>query len=391
MSLNDKENKHVIGYGILCYFIFMLPGYANVRADERSEEVLGHLILQRFSVAKGGDFLLVPVRIEGRDRLFVVDTGFARTAFDSSLPLGKARGVFRLETVQGVVEKTLYEPPSATVGHLPFRVNGSIVAFDMQPLREASGCPIEGILGMDFLGKYVLHIDFDGGELYFLEAAPPDAGREFSIAWRPGEVPTILAEISGSGRGSFVIDTGGLSFNEANLEILRARDLARKGELQWIGPTEGGVTAGGAFTGQMYRGKRLDLGGFSFANPVFVEAAQSSLGLNLLSRFTVTFDFPKQKLFLRKGDRYNRPPLINTSGLSLNSKEGVVVIDSVEPGTPSEKSGVRVGDVLLELEGLEVGKASLFALRSALCKKGQLDCFVRRGDQKLRFSIVPKR
>jgi hypothetical protein len=43
-------------------------------AGEPRPEIPPELVLERFNVAKGGDCLLVPVRIGGKDRQFVVDT-----------------------------------------------------------------------------------------------------------------------------------------------------------------------------------------------------------------------------------------------------------------------------------------------------------------------------
>lgn len=375
-------------------FFLTITLSADVGADEPPVKIPATLVLQRFKVAKGGDILLIPIRVEGKDRMFVVDTGFACTAFDSPLLHGKPRGEYRVRTPQGVSEKPLYDAPEASVGHLPFRTrtgtSASVLAIDMKPLREAFGYPIEGILGLDFLGKYVLHINFDAGELLFLEAAPVNAGEEIPLTLDEGKTAIVSVGLKEGDKVPFIIDTGGQTIGAAGyVEILKARDLARKGELRWVDSARSG-TAGGEFTSQVYRGERITLGGFSVNEPLLIEAPQTSiLGLGFWSRFIVTIDFPKGKLFLRKGACYDRPEHWNYSGLNLWPEGNTVVINSVDEGSPAEKAGIRDGDMLLELDGLFARQASMFELRSALCKEGPIDCRVRRGKEEHRITIVP--
>jgi hypothetical protein len=77
--------------------VLLLGVTVGAHAGEGRPEVPPDLILERFSVAKGGDPLTVPVKVGGKDHIFVVDTGSDVTLFDTSLPLGEPLGVFRLK------------------------------------------------------------------------------------------------------------------------------------------------------------------------------------------------------------------------------------------------------------------------------------------------------
>jgi hypothetical protein len=70
------------------------------------------LVLERFAVARNGEELMVPVRIAGKDHLFVVDTGASMTLFDTSLLLGMPVDVLRVDGAQDKVEVKLYNPIS---------------------------------------------------------------------------------------------------------------------------------------------------------------------------------------------------------------------------------------------------------------------------------------
>ena len=363
--------------------VFAIALSTGVQAAELPGEVPTTIPLQRFTVAKGGDILRVPVRINGKDRQFIVDTGSALSAFDPSLLHGKRRGMVHIETPGGVVDEDLYDAPPASVGHLPFRTGRPVWALDMKQIREAAGCPVDGFLGLDFLGKYVLRIDFDKGELLFLEAVPTNAGEEIPFTLEANGTPSVLVNFKDGDKVPFVIDTGWAGLGSGTLEILKARTLTRKGELRWLASAGGCVTAAGESTDHVYQGERIGLGGFSVAGPVFTEALlMSNLGLGFWSRFMVTIDFPKRRLFLRRGDNYDRPDhwFWNASGLILLMKGETVVIETVDARSSGEKAGIRAGDVLLELDGLRIREASLFALSISSVQGGATErhCAARR-------------
>ena len=74
------------------------------RAGEPRPEIPARLVLERFDVARGGDCLLVPVRIAGKDRRFVVDTGSSLTVLDFSLCPRERMAVMRVKTSGGDID-----------------------------------------------------------------------------------------------------------------------------------------------------------------------------------------------------------------------------------------------------------------------------------------------
>lgn len=361
-------------------------GAAGGHAAEPGAAISPELVLGRFPIAGDGSALLLPVRFAGGDHLFVVDSGSGRTVFDLSLSLGKPRGRGTSLTFNGNVEVAVYDPPVASVGRLPLRVP-VVTGADLSWVREVWGLPIEGILGMDFLGDHVLLLDFDRRELLFLKSLPKEAGEVIPIEWQPGELPGVMAGFADTERVRFAIDTGWTKDGSGTLGAFTASKLLLDDELRDLGSASS-ETLGGRYSSRVYRGRRLTLGGFSVEDPILKETPMVSvLGLGFWSRFTVTFDFPGRKAYLRKGGRYARPDLWNSSGLRLRSKSGAVTVVSVEEDSPGARAGVLAGDLLLEVGGLRAEKATLFELKSTLCKTGRLALDVRRGGQDHRFAL----
>jgi predicted aspartyl protease len=355
----------------------------GARAEGPGVTIPPELILQRFAVNKGGDALLVPVKIAGKDRLFVVDTGCTTTVVEESLPLGEPQRVVTADTPAGKVNVRLYRVPEASVGGLPLGVD-EVMGVDLKWIRELFGYPIEGILGMDFLGRYVVHIDFDRGELLLLKSVPKDSGEVVPIRSNSGGLPELKAWISPQQDVQFLIDTGWISHDSGKME---RGSLSQSGDFEKVGSSLS-ETASGTHASSEFRGKRISLGGFSVDQPIFDESpTMSLLGLGFWSRFVVTFDFPNQNMYLRKGKGYERPDLRDLSGLHLLRRDGAVVVHSVDKGSTGSLAGLQAGDKLLILGSSRADETSLFDLKTALCQPGTLKCSMRRGSEERSLTL----
>ena len=120
------------------------------RADQATQH---ETLLQRFAVNRAGDYLLVPVQIEGKKRLFAVDTGCSCTVLDKTLISGDPIKIATIGTTSGVGQIKLYGLSGATIGNIPLVVD-QVAALDLKPIQELAGLQIEGLLGMDFLRRY---------------------------------------------------------------------------------------------------------------------------------------------------------------------------------------------------------------------------------------------
>lgn len=82
---------------------------------------------------------------------------------------------------------------------------------------------------------------------------------------------------------------------------------------------------------------------------------EGSIGGELLRRFKVVFDYPRQRLYLQKGRDYNKPYEYHLSGIEIQTL-GVgnfdrFVVSHVQGSSTAEQSGIKVGDELLSING----------------------------------------
>jgi hypothetical protein len=327
------------------------------------------LVLQRFQVNKAGDALLVPVKISGKNRLFLVDTGCTRTAIHLDLLVGKPEKYIMASTLAGHVEIGLYHPPDGLTLGLDL-----VLGMDLKPQQESWGYPIEGILGMDFLHRYIMNIDFDRGELLFLKSIPKDSGKAVKFRWNALGLPVLEAPLLPEKTLPVMIDTG---FGGLYSGALVRSSLRKSQDFQKVGSTLK-MTAMGIHRFSLYRGKRISLNGFDIDEPIFAESSTdiSVVGLGFLSRFVVTFDFPNQKIYLKNGRDFHRPDLQDLSGMKLIRKNGLVSIHTVDNGSAASSAGLHSNDVLLQIGTRRTEEMSLLDVQKALSQAGSLRCTI---------------
>jgi hypothetical protein len=237
-----------------------------------------------------------------------------------------------------------------------------VVCVNLKELREAAGIAFEGVLGMDVLGKYIVDIDFDAGELRFLDELPP-AAREMRTAlpltFQTG-IPTIQVSDPTS-CNAFRIDTGssGSCIETSIFELLRHSQRLD------LGPDYVAATPTGTVSAKLGLLKRLEIGPYSHENLLIENGPMSLLGLSYLSRFNWTFDFPHGIAYLQPSKKYADPDLRGTSGLAIKSINSKLVIVGVKPGSPLDGI-VSPGDELLSINDHAVNASDMFQVRELL-------------------------
>jgi hypothetical protein len=366
---------------VLLAFLPLVPAAAPPRGD----------VLEEFTFDKEG-WVTLPVTIKGKSYPFIVDTGSSLSVFDEELRplLGNSRGSVRAQTPGGETNISLFEAPLARVGRQPLTTAGSVaVSGIFRKMREVHGINVWGCLGMEFLSVHIVRIDFDRGRVALLKSAEAVTGHRLRLK-RPSEQPPYVEVRLAPGKPLewFLVNLGYVNASGA-LGGVRYRSLEKAGNLRHI-DTAGLLTANGGNKVKVGQLDWLKIGPFEHRGLHLQQGPdghEHSLNLSFWARYEVTFDFPGNAIYLRKGSRHAVPDVLDGSGLSILLRNGCPTVEGVVAGSPAAKANMSKGDVIVAIDRTPAG-TNMFRLRKKLEGEGKtVHLVIRRGDKKREVAL----
>jgi hypothetical protein len=325
-----------------------------------------------------GNHLFIPVMVEGKERLWIIDTGAGRSVIDQAFAEGlglELEGNLKGVGAGGTVDVTFAAlPPFGLKG---IRFGGQTVAvIEMSELIRRLGVDFAGILGFDFLSRFVTRVDYARELVSFYDPEAFDYTGEGVVLDAHVEegVFETSATLDGEHSGTWLFDLG------AGMTHLDSRYALREGYTKKAGVLRMGHGAGNEYQLKVVKGRRLQFGGFTVEEPdisfayggtdtVFTADRIGLLGNTLFRNFVLYVDYGNERVILEKGERFNKPWPEDGSGLNIAwtvGRDGVEVI-YVSPDTPAEEAGFKKGDILKTLDGVAVDpRNGVIAVRKLL-------------------------
>jgi hypothetical protein len=396
---------------------------AAARSDEPNSTPNPNVLAQ-FKIDESAKEILLPVKLGGKEYLFQLDTGASTTMFDISLrdKLPAPKGTAKVKTPSGIIECELFDAPKAFLG--PLSLKGRVGIADHEQISSALKRKRHGTIGMDFLKEYCVQIDFDKGVVSFLKSKPdrgifsflraaknkhPEWGEKISIRDGPGYgIPHIAAKAEGV-NFDFKIDTGYIHLiGQADLPFANYTGQLERRVLNKLRSTinfESGQSVGTTSkgkesfdSGQGAIVSRFSIGALEYKDAVFREGGESVLGTGFLSRHFVTFDFPNDKMYLKRGRYFDSPSAVDFSledfGFSLRCRQNNIFVSEVDPNGPAYAKGMRQQDVVIRVDDVDVASHTLSELWPLLSQKDEeeLTITIKRGDdiKPISFSLQMK-
>lgn len=367
----------------LLYLVAFL-GHAPA-ADRRLRDVIAE-----FEVSPDGDFLRLPVTIRQKEYQFLVNTGLPTTTIDEALrtqlelprkaveaggrPGGRARDRYRL---------------SATLGTMLLEFPAGVESADYAAVREKLDLECRGEIGLDVLQQYVVQIDFDRGSLRFLSSLPASPGDAVRMTPLGGEggAPTIPVALAGMRSEKFIVASARAG-NALDIQSELLAQLEEK-ELVKMLDKEKGVTRVGSLQFPTGRLESLQIGKFRHEGLLVNAGEQNAVGVSYLARYLVTFDFPRSRLYLKKGAHFDDPDArLDFWQIEITREANKVVVQHVAPHGPAHRLGLRAGDVVESINGCDVRRISNWQVRRLFGRRGRaLSAVVRRGAEQLTLEI----
>ncbi len=359
------------GFVLSILVFFQISCFAQVPGFFMKEEKR-KVIIPFYS---SNSLIIVPVSINGNTPLnFLVDTG-VRANILFSKKLGDALGLsytrkINLMGADGTTTLPAFISPLNTIDLGPLEgvfQNLLVLEEDFLELEAVIGIPIYGIIGHEFFKNNPIKINYDDGLIDFY--------KRDAVRWRPlfyrklemsveEEKPYIYAKIqqkNGSVIGpKLLIDTG------ANHGVLLNRETSKEIILPPLTiETELGQSLGGVLYGFIGRLSSLRFAGLKMTEVltsypeenaysyIFKKSGrQGSLGSEVLGRTRLIFDYPRNRLLVKKGEDFYLPFQFDMSGIvvkKIPNDENRMYVSIVRKNSPAEGAGVLPFDEILSI------------------------------------------
>lgn len=259
-------------------------------------------------------------------------------------------------------------------------VNGAdqsmlVLKENSMDIENVLGVNAHGVLGSELFNRFVVEVDYKNEKLRLYEPDKfklPKGFKKIDIDVRDFR-PYVKANIKQKGEKrvdiNLLVDTGASSAlfldEERHDEIVLPAKTVQH---------DLGSTLTGTIEGKVGRIKRLNIGkNFRFRRVVtsFPDNWQvkkvigpkgkemtryGTIGSDILSRFTIIFDYLNSAIYLKKTNEYRDPFKFNTAGFTFNAegKEGETkqfFVTKIIPKSPASEIGIQPGDEIISIEG----------------------------------------
>jgi len=296
-------------------------------------------------------------------RRWCLDSGAAVTVIDSAYAVelgleteGETKGYGAGKTVS-----------LAFVEIPPFSVEG--IEFDSQQgaalpiagLFRRGDIEVAGILGYDFLSRFVTRIDFAKREISFYhpdEFTYDGSGQVIEAPLKQNlfHLPVQVEEYTGV--WALDIGAGGGSFF---YPFAKEHGLLDREGLEGLA-----AGAGGYFEVRAAEFETVTLGGFTLTDQIVSMPleeggvlgrtdGQGLLGNSILRHFILYLDYGNQRVILEKGNDFNRAFPRGKAGFGVQmTEDDEMQILYVSPGTSAERAGFKPDDIITSINGISV-------------------------------------
>ena len=343
------------------------------------------------------DHIMVPCRVNGSDPIwFLLDTGAEATIINTTRMRQFGLEPFGATSVTGGGNSASFSftrVATLKVGDAEL-IGQRDGAMDLSGLERIYGMPMGGLLGYDFLSRFVVEVDYaaktislydpathayrgPGGTIPFvLEEGHPHVASRISV---PG-APPIDADM--------VVDCGAADTVNLTSPFVKAHRLL---ELARSKPAGAPNTLAGSekefFAQTSVRGRlrAITLGVFSVEDvPINLmvgttgayasESFSGTIGEGVLRRFKTIYDYSRSVMILEPNADFGTPfagrKTFGATFLADAPDSSVFKVTGVRKDSPAEAAGLLAGDVVVSLDGRPAEIFRLVELRQALSADG---------------------
>jgi hypothetical protein len=370
-------------------------GLASMNATAGARPADATVVLHAKLDAEGFSQMLVPIRIKGHTFWCDADSG---GSWVLSLDLTKALNAGLQPNATGtntgagpeVTRDQRVLGVSVEIGSVVLP-NTTIVLGPRPPVAPDIDC----VLGLGLLPEYAVEFDYLTPSVRLIPSAqfhPAAAAVAIPIAIDRFAIPSTRVRLrlgeTESLDATLMLDTGAAYYDVVLLKpFIDANRITDR-----IGAVVPRVSDTAGMSIAAARGATVSVGSFDVEGPVAALIttpsgaafnADGMIGAGFLRRFNATFNFRQRQLWLEPNGRGRGPQPFDASGIQARPTEaGRFAIVGVAADSPAAEAGLRVGDLLTEINGRRVQDMTLGEIQEAFDRADDVcTVVVERGGQ----------
>lgn len=257
-------------------------------------------------------------------------------------------------------------------GLVSYGVSTAILKRDPFGLSAYAGIPIHGLLGYEFFNHLAVKINFADTTL---TVAQP---RNMRIYRKANKIPITIEEHKPYMQAKVIFADGTEKESKLIIDLgaghpISLENVKNKNTLQKVFvPANLGMGLQGLISGSISRIKEVQIGKYKIKNVIasfpnddtrsLAVPRDGNLGMAMLKRFNVIFDYTNSVLYLKPNYAFNEHFEHDMSGLGYSAAGNDyshVVIDKVEPGSPADEIGLKKDDEITMINFKAVDKMGL--------------------------------
>lgn len=305
----------------------------------------------------------------------ILDSGAGSTVLNQRLvtELGlKTAGQVRGMGAGGAVQGSIVRLEGLALGEAQL-APAIVPTLDLTDIEKLAAHRIDGILGYTFIADGAIQIDYEKRELTLFAPEvylPPPEAMALDVTFRHN-LPHVRGALNDLSEAWLTLDTGNSGALVIMADYARAHGIGTE-----IPPRAKTVAAGvgGTVESALVRLRSLRLGSVTLESVVGVLGPALKLPLGggdiagvlgavIFQRFTLTLDYPNNKVYLVPNQRLHEPFHYNRTGLAARPEPGGSRVFFVAPDSPAAKAGLKEGDLVLSINGIAATPENVDLLR----------------------------
>lgn len=332
------------------------------------------------------NLIVVPVVLNGALPLkFILDTG-VRTAiltqktFTDILNLSYSRK-YSISGPGGeqIIDAYITNNVSLSLPGVSGRGHALLVlGQDYLELRNYLGTDVHGILGYELFSRFIVQVDYEKKLLTLMTPQKFKKRRKYQSIpikiedTKPYVTTSVVLSDGTQLTAKLLVDSGashGLMLEPTSDSRIKVPDSTVSSII--------GRGLGGEITGKVGRIQLLKLGTYEIKNVIAnfpdpnsyfdslklgATKRNGAIGGEVLSRFTVIFNFPKEEIYLKRNASFKKKFHYNLSGLTIKAKGSrlnVFEVTEVREQSVADVAGVQPGDLITSINGIQTSGLDL--------------------------------